>query len=126
MSFLNSPVIDPNFSKIMSFYQTLQNYMSSPEIIEMQRKNIALTQNFVIYQQLFQTYLMMNFKKKIQSSGSTMPLTKKEELETDITNQQKIIEMSLDKNDNNQKLPAPLQNMMNFINTNFKDKNPKK
>ena len=100
--------------------------MSSPEIIEMQRKNIALTQNFVIYQQLFQTYLMMNFKKKIQSSGSTMPLTKKEELETDITNQQKIIEMSLDKNDNNQKLPAPLQNMMNFINTNFKDKNPKK
>jgi len=85
--------------------------MNSPEVREMQRKNMALTQNFAIYQQLFQTFLMMNFKKKMDIN----PSLTKENFEG-MLKQKELEEQSHDK------FPNALQNMMNFINTNFKEK----
>ena len=78
--------------------------MTSPEVLEMQKKNMALTQNFMMYQQLFQTYLMMNFKKRLDNA--TASVMKKEE------------EAQRTKGE----MPMALQNMLNFINNNLKEK----
>lgn len=118
----SSAETDDSMNRMMGFYQSLQTYMNSPEVIEMQRKNLALTQNFMIYQQLFQVYLMMNFKKKLETPQSLanalrqfsgMPELKKEDFEQAISG----------KENSESKLPPALQNMMNFINSNIKDKN---
>lgn len=86
------------------FLESLKNYMTSPEVLEMQKKNMALTQNFMMYQQLFQTYLMMNFKKRLENA--TASVLKKEE----------------DSQRPKGEMPLALQNMLNFINTNLKEK----
>lgn len=128
----NSNENDEELQNVLGFYQSLQTYMNSPEVVEMQRKNLALTQNFMIYQQLFQVYLMMNFKKKLEgpvpntqagtNSQEESIKTKKEDNTNEVLSPP-VIEQ--DKNENI-KIPVALQNMMNFLNNNFKDKNLKK
>lgn len=123
---------DEELQNVLGFYQSLQTYMNSPEVVEMQRKNLALTQNFMIYQQLFQVYLMMNFKKRLEGPTTNTQMgqnsleesikTKKEENPNENPSPPVIDQ---DKNENI-KIPIALQNMMNFLNNNFKDKNLKK
>ena len=113
---LNGINLESMIDPMAGFYDNLRNYMSSPDVVEMQKKNIALTQNFMIYQHLFQTYLMINFKKKLETTNENTNNIKKEDLRNPLEEGER--NMMDEKN----KMPLEMQNMINFINNNLKER----
>ena len=85
-------------------------------MVEMQKKNMALTQNFMIYQHLFQTYLMINFKKRLETTNENANNIKKEDRRNPLEEGER--NMMNEKS----KMPLAMQNMINFINNNLKER----
>lgn len=117
--------------------------MTNPDILEIQRKNLALTQNFMIYQQRFQVFMMMNLKSMLNNPTITMPTSIKiEEQGVKMTETQKnkdnekkneknlaleqIATQIKQENPFNQgglkrEIPDSLKNMINFLHNSFKE-----